>query len=113
MVRIQILRPVDKGFPKYLSLEFDQTFLVVSIPLDVNAREMVFHSDPIWPPGRRKSWYMSGNCSDSQTCRQSFPKYLSLEFDQTFHIVSIPWGVNDCEMVFNLNPIWPPGMRKS
>ena len=48
MVKIQIRRPVDKGFPKYLSLEFDQTFHIVSTLWGVNAREMVFQSDPIW-----------------------------------------------------------------
>ena len=32
VVKIQIQRHVDKGFPKYLSLEFDQTFYIVSTP---------------------------------------------------------------------------------
>ena len=72
VVKIQIQRPVDKVFPKYLSFEFDQPCHIVSTSRGVSAREMVFQSDPIWLPGMRKSWSTSGKNSDFETCRQRF-----------------------------------------
>ena len=44
---------------------------------------------------------------------KGFTRKLSLEFDQTCHSVSTLWGANAHDMVFRLDPIWPPGLRKS
>ena len=72
VVKIQIWRPVDKVFPKYLSFEFDQTCHIVSTPLGVNAREMVFQSDPIWPPGVRKIVSFGDESADLRYGRELF-----------------------------------------
>ena len=44
---------------------------------------------------------------------KGFSKNLLLDSNQTFHIVSILWGVNAREIVFGLDPIWLPEMRQS
>ena len=35
------------------------------------------------------------------------------EFDQTCHSVGALWDANAHNILFRLDPIWPPGMRKS
>ena len=64
--------PVDKGFSKYLLLDSDQTFHIVSTLWGVNAREIVFGLDPIWPPEMRQSTCTSYGNADLHTCRQRF-----------------------------------------
>ena len=49
-VKMQISRPVDKCFTRYLLYEFDEACHSASTLLDVSAYEIVFRLDPIWPP---------------------------------------------------------------
>ena len=60
VVNIHIRRLVDKQFPKYLSLELDQTAPFVSTRWVVNAHDMIFQSDPIWLSGVHRSWSTIG-----------------------------------------------------
>ena len=69
---MQILRLVDKGFTRYLLHEFDQTYHIVSTLWGVDAPEMIFRFDPIWPPGKRKSEVSTGENTDFETCGQRF-----------------------------------------
>ena len=64
---------------------------VFSILQDVNACEMVFRYDPIWPPCMRKSVSRTGENADFKTCKQRFCKVI----------------------VFRSDPIWPTDMGKS
>ena len=49
----------------------------------------------------------------SRCVDKGFTRYLLHEFDETCHSVSTLLGVDVREMVFQLDPIWLPGMRKS
>ena len=70
MVKMQIWRPVDIGLSMKFLLEFGQTCNSVSTLSGVNAREMVFRFDPIWPPGVCESVSANGENADLETCRQ-------------------------------------------
>ena len=72
VTEMPICTPVDKGFSMYLLLDSDQTYHIVSILWGVNAREIVFGLDPIWPPDIRQSVCTSNGNADLHTCRQSF-----------------------------------------
>ena len=56
----------------YFLLEFDETCCNVRTLWGVNAREMVFQFNPIWPPDMRKSVSANGENADLETCRQRF-----------------------------------------
>ena len=67
-----ISRPVNKGFTRQLLHEFDKTCYSVSTLQDVNACEIIFGLDPIWPPGMRKSISTNNENADFKTYKQRF-----------------------------------------
>ena len=69
---MQISRPVNKGFTRLLLHEFNQTCHSVSNLWGVDAREIVFRLNPIWPTGMRKSVSTTDENADFKTCEQRF-----------------------------------------